>query len=72
MEAFLEIFTTPDGQDLLDLLLAVRLCGDDEQPVQQIDGDPVGTAVRGATDPEEENSNSQTLNKGQLYWQKAT
>ncbi len=48
-------FCLPDCQDLLDFLLSVRLCGDDQQPVQQVNRDTVRTSIVGATDPAGEN-----------------
>ncbi len=41
----------PDCQDLFNLLLSVRLCGDDQQPVQQVNRDTMGTHIVGAADP---------------------
>lgn len=42
----------PDFEDLPRLLVAVRGRGDDQQPVQQIQGEPVGATVGSASDPE--------------------
>lgn len=41
----------PDAEDLLRVLLAVGRGGNDEQSVQQVDGDAMGTLVAGAPDP---------------------
>ena len=48
-------FWAPDAEDLFDLLLRVRLSRYDEQSVQEVNGDAVGTTVRGAPDPENGN-----------------
>lgn len=46
--------SAPDAEDLLRVLLTVGRGGNDEQSVQQIDGDAVGTLVAGAPDPREQ------------------
>ncbi len=35
-------FLGPDLQDGVQLFLCVRLRGNDEQPIQQVNGDPMG------------------------------
>ena len=39
----------PDGKNLFNLLLRVGLCRDDEQSVQEVNGDAVGTQVASAS-----------------------
>jgi hypothetical protein len=43
-------FLTSDIQNKPHLLLCIRLCGYDEQPVQQIDGDPMWRGIIGPPD----------------------
>lgn len=46
--------SAPDAEDLLRVLFTVGRGGNDEQSVQQVDGDAVGTLVAGAPDPGEQ------------------
>ena len=58
------ICCSPDDQDLSDLLLRVRLCGDDEETVQQVYGNSVRTGVVGTSDPK--HTHTCTHNKIQI------
>lgn len=48
-----QVMHSPNGQNLVDLLLKVGRGGYDEQTVQEIDGDTMRTHVLGATDSRE-------------------